>query len=401
MVNIKKRYLLVKLLSIVLVLFLVSCINRTDASKQLFSASTGITNVNIDSINKILTSIHAADKAKQLEVLFNNKVKKLGFNGCVLIAQRGQIIFKKVAGFSNIKTNDPLKLNSAFQLSSTSKTLTAAAILLLKDQGKITLDDNVQKFFPQFPYSNITIKLLLTHRSGLNNYLYFAEPLCDAFNCYNGKKFDNNVLMQIIETLKPHVYAPPNRKFEYCNTNYAILASIVEKVSNSNFADFMDQQIFQPLGMKNTWVHNLKYDTLHTDLTIGHLASGQIEKEIFADDVIGDKGIYSTVEDLFKWDQALYTEKILRKGTIEEAFKGYSNEHKGARNYGFGWRLIDDGKKEDKVVYHNGWWHGYNSTFFRRPSDQTTIIILSNKSNMSSYHIDDILSIINKKSTTL
>jgi CubicO group peptidase (beta-lactamase class C family) len=374
----------------------ISCVNNSSASDKILNASIDVPAVNSDSINKILIAIHAAEKAKKLDILFNEKVKKMGFNGCVLIAERGQIIYKKVVGFADIKAKDPLKINSAFQLSSTSKTLTAAAILLLKDQGKLNLDDNVQKFFPTFPYTNITIKLLLTHRSGLNNYLYFAEPLCTASNCYNGKVFDNNALLQIIFNLKPSIYAQPNHKFEYCNTNYALLASIVEKISGETFADFMDQQFFQPLQMKNTWVHSRKYDSLHSNRAIGHLASGQKEKEIFADDVLGDKGVYSTVEDLFKWDQALYSEKILKKTTIDEAFTGYSNEHKGKRNYGYGWRLIDDGNKNDKIVYHNGWWHGFNSTFYRRPSDQTTIIILSNKSNMSAYHIDDVLSIINE-----
>ncbi len=117
------------------------------------------------------------------------------------------------------------------------------------------------------------------------------------------------------------------------------------------------------------------------------------EQEVYADDVVGDKGVYSTAEDMFKWDQGLYTEKILKKATLEEAFTGYSNEHKGKRNYGYGWRLIEEEKR--KVVYHNGWWHGYNSLFYRGLSDSTTVIILSNKDNRSIYHIEDVLTILN------
>jgi CubicO group peptidase (beta-lactamase class C family) len=146
--------------------------------------------------------------------------------------------------------------------------------------------------------------------------------------------------------------------------------------------------------MNNTWVHVPQDTASHTNITIGHNASGRMEKNTFADDVVGDKGVYSTVEDLFKWDQSLYTYKILKKETLDEAFKGYSNEHKGKRNYGFGWRLIETGKG-NKIVYHNGWWHGYNSLFFRRPEDQTTIIILSNKDNRSTFQIQDILPIVN------
>ncbi|MCE9539098.1 MAG: beta-lactamase family protein [Bacteroidetes bacterium] len=380
---------------IVLSIFLFSCVENQPVSKNVTT-----TKINQDSINKILKNIQASEKSKQLNALFEKKVKTVGFNGCILIAQKGQIIYKNVFGYSNLKTKDSLKINSAFQLASTSKTLTAAAILLLKEQGKLKLTDNVQQFFPNFPYLNITVQTLLTHRSGLSNYIYFGEPYCDANNCYNGKTFDNNSVIQIMMTTRPELYASPNKKFEYCNTNYALLASIVEKVSGLSFADFMAQNIFKPLEMNNTWVHNPKNDSIFKNKTIGHNASGYIEKETYADDVVGDKGIYSTVEDLFKWDQALYTENILKKATIEEAFTGYSNEHKGKRNYGYGWRLIDEGKG-NKVVYHNGWWHGYSTLFYRRLSDQTTVILLSNKYNSNIYHIEDVLSILNGDSKVI
>jgi CubicO group peptidase (beta-lactamase class C family) len=382
-------------LYIILSLFLLSCGENQPVSKNEKTPAT-----NQDSINKILKNIHASEKSKQLNDLFKNKVKTVGFNGCILIAQKGQIIYKNVFGFSNLKTKDSLKINSAFQLASTSKTLTAAAILLLKDQGKLSLSDNIQQFIPNFPYPDITVQSLLTHRSGLSNYIYFGEPYCDANNCYNGKTFDNNSVIQIMMSDKPQPYASPNKKFEYCNTNYALLASIVEKVSGLSFADFMVKNIFKPLEMNNTWVHNPQNDSIFKNKTVGHNASGYIEKETYADDVVGDKGIYSTVEDLFKWDQALYSEKILKRSTIEEAFTGYSNEHKGKRNYGYGWRLIDEGNG-DKVVYHNGWWHGYSTLFYRRPSDQTTVILLSNKYNSNIYHIEDILSILNNDSKTI
>ncbi len=374
-------------------LFLLASCNNT-CSNPVSEAVTKLPGGNNDSINKILKEIHATEKAQKLDALFKDKVKTAHFNGCVLVAQRGQVIYKNAWGFSNIKTKDPLTINSAFQLASTSKTLTAAAILLLKDQGKLKLTDNLQQFFPEFPYPGITLKMLLTHRSGLSNYVYFCEPYCDDLNCYNGTVFDNNAMLHIIELYKPGVYYMPDKKFEYCNTNYALLALVVEKISGMNFADFMDKNIFKPLKMNGTWIHNAKTDMGHKTKTLGHDASGHFDKEIYADDVIGDKGVYSTVEDMFKWDQALYSEKILKKETIEEAFTGYSNEHKGKRNYGYGWRLIDNGKN-NKIVYHNGWWHGYNSLFFRRPSDQTTVIILSNKDNGSIYHIEDVLAIIN------
>ena len=349
---------------------------------------------NKDSINKILLEINAVEKSKLLDVVFKDEAKLKGFNGVVLIAQRGQVIYKKAFGYSRIKTKDSLKINSVFQLSSSSKTLTAAAIMLLVEQGKLKLTDSIQQYLPQFPYHHITIKMLLTHRSGLSNYVYDCEPYCEKPNLYNGCVFNNKSMLEILTLKKPPIYYQPNKKFEYCNTNYALLPLIIEKITGMSFADYMLKNIFKPLGMNDTWVHNAKTDSIHKNVTIGHNGSGTIEKTVFADDVVGDKGIYSTVDDMFKWDQALYSDKLLKKATIDESFVGYSNEHKGTRNYGYGWRMIDNGKG-NKIVYHNGWWHGYNSEFFRRLNDQTTIIILSNKDNRMAYQIKDVLPILN------
>jgi CubicO group peptidase (beta-lactamase class C family) len=365
---------------------------------QTENSSAPETPLNQDSINALLLKIHAKEKAYQIDTLFKNKVKKSGFNGCVLVAQHGVVIYKKAFGYANFKTKDSLRLNSAFQLASASKTLTAAAVLLLKDRGVIKLTDSVQKYLPGFPYSGITIQMLLTHRSGLSNYVYFCEPYCDKPNNYNGSCFNNAAMFEIIKAYKPGVYAKPGKKFEYCNTNYALLALIVEQASGKSFPVFMHENIFQPLGMTNTWVHDAQTDKQIKFKTIGYTGGGKPEEDTYADDVYGDKGIYSTVEDLYKWDQALYSEKLLQKNTIEEAFKGYSNEHKGKRNYGYGWRMIDDGKNP-KIIYHNGWWHGYSTLFMRRPSDQATVIVLSNKFNRSTYHVDGVLKILSEGSS--
>jgi CubicO group peptidase (beta-lactamase class C family) len=158
----------------------------------------------------------------------------------------------------------------------------------------------------------------------------------------------------------------------------------------------MQDNIFRPLGMNNTWVHDPASKVIHALKTKGYNASGRPEDDTYADDVVGDKGIYSTVEDLFKWDRALYSDALLKPATIADAFKGYSNEHKGKRNYGYGWRTIDDGKNP-KIIYHNGWWHGYNTLFMRRPSDGTTIIVLSNKYNRSTYKVQGVLEILDER----
>lgn len=349
--------------------------------------------INQDSIDRIRLEIHAEEKEKKLDKLFTKKARWNRFNGCVLVAQRGQIIYKDGFGYTNYKTKEKIDLNSTFQLSSTSKPFTSTAILILKDRGMLNLTDNVQKFIPEFPYEKITIQLLLTHRSGLSNYLYFGENYCDKENCYNGVTFDNNSVLEIMKNHRPNPYTRPDRRFEYSNTNYVLLASIVERVSGLNFQDFMEENIFKPLHMKNTWVNYVTKKYPGRNKTTGHTSAGRIEKNEYADNIVGDKGIYSTVEDLFLFDQSFYSNKILSEESIEQAFTGYSNERRGIRNYGLGWRITKE-KGKDKVVYHNGWWHGYNSLFYRRLPDQSTVIILSNRDNKSIYKIDDVLSII-------
>lgn len=348
---------------------------------------------NIDSINKILVKIHAKEKKALLDVLFKKRAKA-GFNAAVLVSQGGQIIYQNAFGYSDIKKKTPLTLQSQFQLASASKPLTATAILLLKDQGKLSLNDSIQKYFPQFPYPGITIKHLLSHRSGLANYIYFCEPYCDDNNCYNGKVFDNASMLNIIINTKPDLYSKPDKKFEYCNTNYALLALIIEKVSHQSYTTFMREQMFDVLGMNESFVVGDKDRAKNK--TIGHTPSGKAEDEAYADNVYGDKGIYSTVNDLFKFNKALYSEKLLKQGTVIESYAGYSNEHKGKRNYGLGWRIVDNGKA-GKIIYHNGWWHGYSSLFYRRPSDETCIIVLSNKFSRMTYQIQDILTILDGK----
>jgi CubicO group peptidase (beta-lactamase class C family) len=351
-----------------------------------------------DSINEFLVKIRAKEKAYQIDTLFRNKVKDSGFNGCVLVAQYGQVIYKKCFGFANFETKDSLRPNSAFQLASASKTLTAGAVLLLKDRGLLDLNDPVQKYLPGFPYIGITIQMLLTHRSGLGNYVYFCEPYCDKPDGFQGNCFNNQAMFEIMKTYKPAQYALPGKKFEYCNTNYALLALIIERISGISFAEFMKTNIFDPLGMNDTWVHVPETDKDRKSKTFGYNGLGRPETDTYADDVVGDKGIYSTVEDLFKWDRAWYSEILLKKTTIEDAFKGYSNEHKGKRNYGYGWRTIDDGVNP-KIIFHNGWWHGYNSLFMRRPSDETTIIVLSNKYNRTAYRVQGVLQILDENKT--
>jgi len=308
---------------------------------------------------------------------YDNHLVAKGFNGGILVAKKGRIIFEAYHGYFNLRKKDSLTPHSSFHLASVSKTFTAMAILKLVQMRKVSLDDDVKKSFPAFPYDGVTVRLLLSHRSGLPNYIYFMEKLG-----WDPKQYCNNedVLSYMIK-YRPNPNSTPNTHFEYCNTNFALLGLIIEKASGMSFAEFLQKEFFTPLQMRDTYVFDLK-DSITAMPSYDW--RGRQEGLTYLDTGFGDKNIYSTPEDLLKWDQAMYTNQIFSKKTLEEAYTPYSNEKPGIRNYGYGWRMnvYPDGRK---IIYHNGWWHGNNAVFIRMVQDSTTIIVLGNKYDRAIY----------------
>jgi CubicO group peptidase (beta-lactamase class C family) len=300
-----------------------------------------------------------------------------GFNGSVLIGYKGKVLYERYYGFSDKELGARWAPETQSQLASTSKTLTSGAILLLYDKGLLQLDDNVKKYIPEFPYDSITIRLLLNHRSGLPDYIHFAaKPKNKLF-------LNNDDVVKLFATLKPKLLFKPNTHFKYSNSNFALLATVVERVSGYRFDYFMRRFIFTPLGMDCTVVHDPEKESTCTQAYC-YKSSWLKEPDMHHDGVWGDKGVYSSVRDLYKWDQALYAGKLIKPSTLEEAFRPYSFEAAGVKNYGLGWRMLNypDGQK---IVYHNGWWHGNNTCFYRFIQDNFTIIILGNKFNKNIY----------------
>ncbi len=313
-----------------------------------------------------------------------------GFNGSVLVGYKGQILYERYFGMANRETGLPLGPKSSSQLASTSKTFTATAILWLHQNKYLNVDDPVQKYLKDFPYEGITISMLLNHRSGLPNYTsmdmgkYWGNTRAIMYN---------EDLLQIYAKFKPKLNSRPNTRFEYCNTNYAMLARIIEEVSQMSYRKFMKQFIFEPLGMKHTFVYD-PAEVKPENLAISYKYNWQREPDMFADGIYGDKGIYSTVEDMYRWDQSFYNNALLNEKTLRMAYAPYSFEKGGVKNYGFGWRMMNypDGYK---IIYHNGWWHGNNTVFFRFVKDNFTVIVLGNKYNSKIYsHSKDIYSIV-------
>jgi CubicO group peptidase (beta-lactamase class C family) len=325
-------------------------------------------------------------KISFIDSLLTASYKKGLFNGTILVAEKGRILYSGAFGYSNLKTKDTLSTHTPFQLASVSKMFTAAAIMLLKDKGLLEYDDDIRVYIPEFPISGISVRNLLNHRSGLQNYIYVADKYWDRTKVMNNSDipalFKNN-------NIKP--YFPPNHHFNYCNTNYALLALIVEKISGFSFPDFMKTFIFRPLKMNNSYVYCKVDNNFIKGSAIGfsYFYRGGMKEEIpdYLDGVTGDKGMYSSVEDLFLFDQALYNCPFMKAKTISEAFEPLADDIGKNKTYGFGWRirLGDEYKKE---VYHYGWWRGFRTYFIREMSDKITVISLNNRSNV---HINNIL----------
>ncbi|MGZ5191993.1 MAG: serine hydrolase domain-containing protein, partial [Flavisolibacter sp.] len=259
------------------------------------------------------------------------------------------------------------------------KTLTAAAVLKLVQEKRMGLDDLVTKFFPTFPYPEVTVKMLLNHRSGLPNYLYYMEKM--GWN-RNQTATNQDVLNTLIEWKPTQAYTP-GKRYNYCNTNYVILALIIEKVSGSPYPQYMKDNFFTPLQMNHTFV---KTQADSANVVYSYQRNGALWRPDFSDGPYGDKNIYSTPRDLLKWDQALYDGRILQEHMLDSAFTPYSNEKPGVKNYGLGWHLLMLPNKK-KVVFHNGRWHGFNSAFARLTDEHITIIMAGNKLNMSVYQV--------------
>ncbi|HEY1406289.1 MAG TPA: serine hydrolase domain-containing protein [Spirochaetota bacterium] len=332
---------------------------------------------------------HDEEIAGRFSSLFHSLSVKNGFNGNVLVSQQGRIIYESSFGYSDLRKRTPLNVKSSFQIASVSKQFTAMAIMILYDEGKIDFDDTIQKYFPRFPYPQVTIRHLLSHRSGLPDYMALSRRFWGRKKGY----MTNGDVMKMLVDYGAHPDFAPDAKYKYSNTGYVVLAALVEELSKMPFDRFMSEHIFAPLEMQDTFVYNPMKHTSLAFATKGYTSRRIPVRDDRLDGVVGDKGIYSTVEDMFKWDQGLYTEKLVKQSTLEKAFTPESYDYKNASEYGFGWR-IENLENGEKIVFHTGWWGGYNSLFVRRLADHTAIVVLSNKVNWSFCNIDKLMKLV-------
>lgn len=334
------------------------------------------------------TAIHAAKKEIELREFVNSKIRK-GFNGSILVAQSGVVLCDTVIGFANFEDTMRIRHDTPFQLASLSKTFTSVAIMQLVEKGKLSLDLTVQDYYPDFPYEGVTLRSLLSHRSGLPYYEYNFDLKARKEKLYP----DNQMLMDWFAKAdpSPKAFNLPDHYFSYNNSNFAILAAIIEKASGLSFNDYLRKEVFDVLGMNNSYLATELRDS--TNRTFGYQNRRRIPFDIY-DNIAGDKGVFSTTRDLLKWYKALRSESVLKKETLRELYTPRSFEFPGLRNYGYGFRLWLNDKQQTDYIYHTGWWKGYNTIMFFDLREDFVIILLSNRYNKDVYHIKEVIDIL-------
>lgn len=359
-------------------------------SKKLKELSTAEINAVFDRANPQL-------KVKALQELADNMAQSL--NGTVLIALDDRVVVRRTYGYARLyqkgkdlngmtisqlrqsraKEENKLQNKTPYELASISKQFTAAAILKLVNAGKMKLTDNLSKYYPDNPYSGITIHHLLCHTSGLPEYFDFPEEIWGTEGFVT-----NEQAIQKVFSRREKIYFKPGMRYKYTNTNYLLLADIVAKVSGMKFEKFMEDSIFKPIGMENTFYVTQKAG--HKDIFFprGHLKSGEEVAIEPLDGTVGDKGLYSCPESLMKWKIAFFNDyAVVPKEWVEKASSPQNKLITGAAPselYGYGFHL-EENPYYGKLVYHGGLWHGFHHIMMYRPSDNLLFICLSNYRN--------------------
>lgn len=322
----------------------------------------------------------------QIDSLFTSLHDKGPFNGNVLIAEKGKPVYEKSFGYANFNTKEKLTAEHIFELASCSKQFTACAIALLQHQGKLKYSDDITRFIPQLSaYKGITVMDLVHHTSGLPDYMTLFDSLWDKSKIAN-----NDDIITLFAKHKPTLEFQPGTRFQYSNTGYALLASVIEKASGMSYGKYLEKNIFVPLQMKHTFVYNRRYkpkkvpkyafDFLYDKDNNKYVSIDSVPEAnmvYWLDGICGDGTVNTTARDLLLWDRALYTDKLLPAKEKAVLFTSGTLKDSSSTGYGFGW-MVNKDKDLGNVLSHSGGWGGY-ATFIERETDKDrTIIILQN-----------------------
>jgi len=341
------------------------------------------------SILAISPGVKAQRVADRLDSLMRTLHSREQFNGGILVSVNSKMIYEKAYGKADLNKNEDFTISTPCYLASLSKQFTAMGIMMLEEKKLLNFDDPLSKYFPEFPAygQSVTIQNLLNHTSGIIDY----ESLgIDHPGLTNKEVFDNLVK-------QPSLRFKPGDKYEYSNSGYVLLAMIIEKVSGMSFSEFMEKNIFQPLGMSDSFVFDKV--TAHTK-SRAKAYSKFYDLSDYDGFTVGDGGIFSTVEDLFKWDKALYTGKLVSQSTLSKAFSPAILNDGTQSPYGFGWMLKNE--NGEQIVYHTGGSGGFRTFIERQLNHHNAIIILTNSENSPRTEIRNaILNILENKPYTL
>ena len=299
----------------------------------------------------------------ELDILVQEKHEAGLYDGAVLIARDGQVLLSQGYGFADREMKTPNTPQTKFRIASITKQFTAMAILLLQEQGKLSVEDNICNYIENCPeiFKPVKIRHLLSQSAGIPNTTAYSVP--------------GESMVAKYATL----FFPPGEQFKYQDTTYNLAGRIIETVSGQSYASFLKQNIFEPLGMSNSGVDDMK----QTDLAKGYSnAEGDIALQPIH--VFAAGAVYSTAEDMYLWDQALYTDKLLPQSALKAMFtpqmavpdgEYYGFDGSTGWSYGFGWFIAP---KELGYVIHGGTLPGYRAEFRRYMDTKTTIILLTN-----------------------
>jgi CubicO group peptidase (beta-lactamase class C family) len=345
----------------------------------------------LPAIASIIISCSKSPEADPLTASIDSVMQSVAdtaeFNGNVLVSKNGKVIYQESFGKANFYTGDDLNDSSVFELASVSKAFTAMGIMMLKEKGLLGYDDDVTKYIPELPYKGMTVRHFLQHTSGIAEYGDVFEK-----TGWDWKVIAfNKDIVEAFQKHQPPVLFAPGEKWEYSNTGYTLLAVIIERVSGKSYSAFLEENIFSPLHMTHTRTYNTRRSTKEVipNYAYGFVYSDSLKKYVLPDSlkdyfyvytldgIEGDGIVNSTTSDLFKWDQALYTDKLVSNTTLEEAFTSGRLSNDSLHQYGFGW-FIENDAANGKIVLHTGGWPGYGNLFKRFVDGNNAIIILSN-----------------------
>jgi len=302
------------------------------------------------------------------------------FNGAILVAEHGDVLYRRGFGKADVRTGTAFAPDTLSDIGSLTKQFTAMAIMMLAERKRLSYDDLISKYIPEFSgashLARITVRQLLTHTSGIPDY----GDLGIDDSGLNRSSLIAALLKRDAEVSKPGM------KYRYSNAGYALLAIVIQRVSGQRFSEFMAQEIFLPCGMKSTFVYDDR-EVKRPGMAVGYDTFGQVD-DGGPTAIPGDGGIYSTVDDLFKWDQTLNTEKLVTRSTLAEAFTPARVEE-GKSTYGFGWNVGLDGA--NKYVWHTGSHAGFRAFIERRLNQQLTVIMLTNMGNSKRLEINSAI----------